>query len=487
MKLNLKGIRFNLWFSFFFFAVLVLFLLGSFQFLLIKPHFKENKTSEVKKIFAFIKHRLIKNKNIDQVVLNDIFKTTLDNDICVLILNKKVNRVYFSDAIGEICVLNDVLEYDKQIYNFKKGDYKILELLDNNELNISYKTKNTNKEMFLYGKKISDNYENFYLFINSPLEPIDSYLKFIISQYLYFTLLIIVISLLFAYFLSYKFSKPLIAMKKNAEILAQGNYQNVKFNGGYYSEYQVLANSLNDTTDKLAKIDMMRKEFIANISHDIKTPLTMIEAYSEMIKDISGEITLKRNEHLDIIINEVKYLDKLVFDLLELSKLQTQNYVLKKENFELKDLILNTAKNYEEIILKRNLSFKYDLIPAIIFADKLKITQVINNYLSNAIIYSKDNDIIEIKVVDLKDRYRISVIDQGQGIPLELQPYVWDRYYKIDKNFKRNNKQTGLGLAIVKAIIDAHKGKCGLKSTLNKGSEFYFELFKNIEVEDEIR
>lgn len=486
MKFNFKAIRFNLWLSFFFFAVLVLVLVGSFQFLLIRPHFRTNKTNEVKKLAEFIEIKVIKNNYADDSDFNQVFKSIIDNDVCVIVLNKNGKVVYFLDSLGEICVFNDVLEYNNELYSFKNTNLKVLELLEKGELNLSYNAKNTNKEMFLYGKKIIQNYEDFNLIINSPLEPVDSFIKFITGQYLFFTFVVIIISLLFAYFLASKFSKPLITMKYNAEILALGNYQNAKFDGGFYSEYQILADALNDATNKLAKIDTLRKEFLANISHDIKTPLTMIEAYSEMIKDISGDIPEKRKEHLEIIIGEAKYLDKLVTDLLELSQLQSKTYILKKENFELNELILEITKNYQALLQQKNLSFKFYLIPGVVYADRLKITQVINNYLSNAIKYSFNDGEIRVRIIDLKDRYRVTISDDGDGIPLHLQPYVWDRYYKIDKNFKRDIKQTGLGLAIVKAIIEAHGGKYGLKSKQNQGSEFYFELFKEVVVKDEI-
>lgn len=484
LKFNFKAIRFNLWLSFFLFAALVLLLLGTLQFVLIRPHFRSAKTKEVIALSDYIEEKLISNLYTNQKEFDAVFNTVINTDVCVVIYNRQGNVVYSLDSIGETCVLNAELEVNQQHYRFTTKKSNALELLDHGVLDISYNSKGTEREMFLYGKKISQKHENFYLFINGSLEPIDSYLKFISTQYLAFTIIIIVVSILFAYFLASKFSIPLINMKKNAEVLAQGQYAKAKFDGGYYSEYQVLATALNDATDKLAKIDTMRKELLANISHDIKTPLTMIEAYSEMIKDLSGDDPIKRNEHLDIIINESKYLDRLVTDLLELSKLQSKAYVLKKENFELNQLILDTVKSYEALLVSKELQLNLQLKDVVVFADKLKIQQVVNNYLSNAIKYSYPASTIQIKVIERKDRYRIEFIDQSDGITLEEQPYLWDRYYKIDKNFKRSISQTGLGLAIVKAIIEAHQGKYGVQSTEKVGSCFYFELFKEVEQND---
>ena len=125
-----------------------------------------------------------------------------------------------------------------------------------------------------------------------------------------------------------------------------------------------------------------------------------------------------------------------------------------------------------------------DLDDCVVYADEIKISQVIYNYLSNALKYSEDNSKIIIKTIVDEDKVRLEVKDEGSGIPQDALPYIWDRYYKVDKNFNRSVNSTGLGLAIAKAILEAHKAKYGVESIEKQGSTFYFELSKDYEEEN---
>ena len=336
--------------------------------------------------------------------------------------------------------------------------------------------------MLMYGKQIKTNLANYYMILNTPLEPVESYIDFILNQYFYIALIVIVIALVVAFFLAKNISSPIIKMKDEANKLAHGDY-NVKFETNSFSEINDLASTLDDATDKLSKTNDLRKDLIANVSHDIKTPLTMIKAYAEMIRDISGDDPKKRNEHLDVIIEESEYLDKLVTDMSELSKLQSGVIEINRDNFDLKDCTNKVVLLLSNIIKQKNINLVLDLDDCVVYADQIKISQVIYNYLSNALKYSPDDSKITVKIINSEDNVRLEVIDNGNGIAKEALPYIWDRYYKVDKNFNRTVNSTGLGLAIAKAILEAHKARYGVESEPGKGSTFWFELSKDYEEE----
>ncbi|MBQ2138811.1 MAG: HAMP domain-containing histidine kinase, partial [Erysipelotrichaceae bacterium] len=302
---------------------------------------------------------------------------------------------------------------------------------------------------------------NYYLVINTPLEPVESYIDFILNQYLYIAAIVIFIALIVAMFLARRISLPIVKMKDEANKLAQGDY-NAKFETNSFSEINDLASTLDDATEKLSKVNELRKDLVANVSHDIKTPLTMIKAYAEMIKDISGDDSKKRNEHLDVILQETEYLNKLVTDMSELSKLQSGVIEINRDNFDLKECVNKVVLLLSQAISEKNIKLILDLDDCFVYADEIKLSQVIYNFLSNALKYSDADSKITVRIRDSEDKVRLEVIDNGNGISEEALPYIWDRYYKVDKNFNRSVNSTGLGLAIAKAILEAHKAHYGV-------------------------
>lgn len=447
--------------------------MGILQFSLIKPYFKDNKVQSVKALSVTMEDMILEEKSFSKAL-----QLIVDNNLCALIVNDQGSVIYTGDSLGASCAFNQSVTVDERTFVPMQEAIVLNDLTRENlgELNMTLTNTKTQQEMIIYGKLIKDNLSNYYLYINSPLEPYDSLIRFFANQYLFYMLIIAVISIVLATFLSNKLTGPIVNMKKSADILATGNYD-VHFDNSYYNELNDLANTLNDATSKLSKVDELRKDLIANVSHDIKTPLTMIKAYAEMIMDISGDNKQKREEHLNVIISEADYLDHLVSDMSELSKLQSGNYILQQANFDIVKVIKEIINIYHVLIRDQHIDCKYigdDSV--IVYADEIKIKQVIQNFVSNAIKHTQDDAKLIIKVIRLDDAIRIEVIDNGQGIKEDELPYIWDRYYKIDKSFRRNQQSSGLGLAIVKAILDAHGASYGVISEQGKGSCFYFEL-----------
>ncbi len=486
MKFDLHGIRFNVFKYLFLFSLAILLLFGGLQLVLIRPYYRDNKMQSVKNISTSIENNLL-NKQASQADVEAIFDLVVNNDTCVAVYNENGDNIYYSDAIGEACMLHQDIELFGENLNIAGDSKHFVSLLkDHKRLEATIESRVTGYEMLVYGRVIANDLVNYYLVLNSPLEPVESVIDFILGQYLYIAIIVFVIAFVVALFLANNLSSPIRKMQKEALKLQSGHY-NVHFQSPNptFSEINDLALTLDNAALKLSKIDELRKDLLANVSHDIKTPLTMIQAYAEMIEDISGDDPLKRKEHLDIILKETDYLNKLITDMQELSKMQSGNLELKKDNFDLKDTVEDIIDLLDALFKEHQLKLVLDLKPVVVYADELKISQVIYNFLSNAIKHSPKGGSIYITIIDKDDYVRLEVRDEGEGINEEDLPYIWDRYYKIDKRFKRNLDSTGLGLAIAKAILEAHHARYGTKSKIGEGALFYFELSKEYEEEND--
>ncbi len=458
-------------------------LLGFLLVVLIKPYYRNDRLNTIDTISETIENLLLK-KNVNNQDIESAARTIVGNNVCAIIYNENSKSIYSPpDSLGQLCMLDKQITVGDMTYTIKDEPEKMIALIKNyNPFSQTIYSQFTGIEMLLYGKQLKTNLANYYLILNTPLEPVESYIDFIMNQYLYLAMIVIVISLILAFFLAKNISQPIIKMKNEANKLAQGDYD-AKFETNSFSEINDLASTLDDATEKLSKINDLRKDLIANVSHDIKTPLTMIKAYAEMIKDISGEDPKKRNEHLDVIIQESEYLDKLVSDMSELSKLQSGVIEINRDNFDMKECVGRVVVLLSKAAEEKNVQLIVNCDDCVAYADEIKISQVIYNFLSNALKYSDDNAIIIINVFDSENAIRVEVVDNGNGISKEALPYIWDRYYKVDKNFNRSVNSTGLGLAIAKAILEAHKARYGVESTVNEGSTFWFELSKDYEEE----
>lgn len=477
--------KFRTWLYFLIFSFLILLALGTLLIGFIKPYYRENRINTINTVVSTIESELIDGRP-DKNTVDRTNKLIVGNNACAIIYNQNGQNLYEVDSLGELCMLDDDLLIDNETVNIRDNPERIIdEISEKGLLNLTLSSNITGDEMLLYGKKISGNLVNYYLIINTPLELLELYVDFILRQYLFLSVAIIFVSLMVAFILANRITSPIIRMRKEAIKLADGNYD-VRFNNEEsYTEINDLATTLDDAADKLSKINELRKDLVANVSHDIKTPLTVIQSYAEMIRDISGDDPIKRNEHLEVILKETEYLTKLINDMKEYSKMQAGYIELNKSNFDLKACTNSVISLLNGLIKEKKLKLKKNLKSVIVYADEVKISQVIYNYLSNAIKYSSDKKTITINIIDDENFVRLEVVDEGDGIEEEALPYVWDRYYKIDKQFKRNENSTGLGLAIAKAILEGHKAKYGVSSKLHEGSTFYFELSKDYDNETE--
>ena len=398
-------------------------------------------------------------------IIESMDDITLDNNICLEYMDYYGNKYYYNNKISS-CLLGRNKIIDKELVKFKQSGEetafeKILNPI-NNSVSLLYCIKKGNGYIFLF----------------TSLEDIGTTTSLIKNQLIYVTLLAILFSIIIALFLSRRIAKPISDMTKKAEKLAEGNY-NVQFTTTGIKEIDELANTLNYLEQEVSKTDEYRRDLMANVSHDLKTPLTMIKAYAEMIRDITLDNKEKTKENLNVIIDETDRLNILVNDILELSKLQNNQDNLNIEKFDIVELINDILKRYQIIKETENYNLILESPSSIIVkADKKRISQVIYNLINNATNYTGDDLTVTIRITENAKDCKIEIIDTGKGIDEKDLTNIWNRYYKKEKNHKRNVVGTGLGLSIVKNILEQHHFKYGVNSIKDKGTTFYFQVKK---------
>ena len=475
MKLDTHGIRFRLWLAFFLLASGITILLGLLQTGLIRPYYRNRKIQSIRTVADSIQEDLV-GTNTTTDSFSIALRRAVDNDVCVAIYNEKGKNIYDADSLGAGCIFHLPADTAGDVFSFDEV-YRLLNEGDK-EYSANMTNVRTGQEMIVYGRKIEEELSNYYLFVNSPLEPVDSIVSIFTRQYTFYTAGAIVLASIIALYISSRLTKPIVDMNKEALKLAAADYS-ASFSGGEFTETRELADTLNAANDKLSKIDELRRDLIANVSHDIRTPLTDIRAYAEMILDISGDDPKKRAKHLDVIIRETDYMNRLVNDMSELSKMQSGNYELSRENIDIAELIEEIAELDAPLLEAGKINLVMEVGDSLTaYADEIKISQVIANYFSNAIKHSPEGGTITVRAWMKEDEetIRVEVSDEGEGISKEELPYIWDRYQKSSKSFSRNQTSTGLGLAIVKAILDSHGALYGVDTEKGKGSTFWFEL-----------
>lgn len=321
------------------------------------------------------------------------------------------------------------------------------------------------------------------IMINSVLTPVDATVSTLKAELKIISVILVLIAFVLAFALSKSISKSIIKINDEAKKLAEGDYS-VNFNSKDYMEVAELSDTLNYAASELGKADSFQKELIANVSHDLRTPLTMIKGYAEVMRDIPGENT---SENVQVIIDETERLSGLVNDMLDISKLKAGTISIQPQDYNITASIRHVLERYNKLreVDGFTIDFVYDR-EVEIYADEQKMYQVLYNLINNAINYTGEDKKVTVTQKVMDNILRIEVKDTGQGVKQEDIPYVWDRYYKDSSAHKRAIQGTGLGLSIVKNVLELHGAKYGVFSTQLQGATFWFEIAINpFEEEDE--
>ena len=466
LKFNTRKINFKLWIYFTAFAGVILIILWLLQIVFLNSFYTSMKENDIIKIGKDIKTSY--NQPDFQDKVNQI---AFQNSIMVFITDNNGN---IQNIFDEHVLIN------RNNYGNNPISVEVSNILSkvrgSDELYAvdMVKQNRFNGQTLVYGTKLPDGY----LIISAPIDNVSGATSVLRTQLIYVTGILLVLSFLIAFFISRKFTKPISEITELAGELAKGNYD-VRFSGGHYAEIDELVETLNYMAGELSKVENLRRELIANVSHDLRTPLTLIKAYSEMLHDQTGDNKEKREEQLQIIISETDRLTKLVNNILDLSKLQSGNENIKLENINLSEIVERVLLGFkplcdkEKYVINKNIKDNLHVL-----GDSVRLEQVLYNLIGNAVNHIGKNKKIFVNLDDLGEKVRFEVIDNGSGIAKGEILHIWERYYKAKNHKEKHDGGLGIGLAIVKNILELHKAEYGVESAVGKETKFWVELKK---------
>jgi len=311
----------------------------------------------------------------------------------------------------------------------------------------------------------------------------------------YIGIIAILISYFIVRFVSKNISHPILQMVDISDRMANLDFE-ARYEGNDKTEIGLLGSHINSLSETLEKtiselkstnaeltqelqkrteIDEMRKEFLSNVSHELKTPIALIRGYAEGLTDCVNDDEESRNFYCEVIADEAEKMNELVRKLLELNELEDGHSQVSIERFDITELVKNCIEASDILFKQNDIKLEFDSNQQVfVWSDELKIEQVFNNYLSNAIHYADGNKIIRITVAELEDKVRVSVFNTGTPIPPEDIEHIWTKFYKVDKARTREYGGSGAGLSIVKASMDALSEEYGVINH-EDGVEFWFE------------
>lgn len=500
MKLNKISLKWKLFSFILIFAIVIIIVVCVFQILLLEPIYRHTKIEQTRNMMDDV-YGLVNGSDIAKI------KDT-ESDLYISLTN------YMTDTESDVYIIERVPgDFIGSTFQKNPDEYKIafpeetlmalktvnerLGWIDQGKLwrglsvgdpvfynkSISKDSKVWEYSLTKSTKDIDDDIvycqlvtladqNNYLIIISSRLTPVQPAVNTLKMQLFYITGIVVLLSIVIALILSRVIAKPIVDISASAKSLARGEYD-IEFKGTGYREIAELNDTLNYTVAELKKTETLQRELLANISHDLRTPLTLITGYAEMIRDLPSE---NNSENIQVIVDEANRLSLLVSDLLTLSRISAQTEPLKITKFNLTEAIRSVVNRQQKFVEHDDFKivFTYDT-PVMIEADQMKIEQVIYNFITNAINYSGKSRLIEVIQTVSDNKVHIAIKDYGIGIKEEELEVIWQRYYRVDKGHQRSTQGSGLGLSIIKGILEYHKFPYGVESVEGKGSTFWFE------------
>ena len=470
------------------FAALLLLLLWLLQIVYLDRFYRRIKINEISGAAAAIVH------NIDSDNLLALLeRLASEREMCIRIDNLSVmgnserqDEVYGYDApVLPDCIIHHLsLPEIARLYNSAldaggpytevfSGDFFRSRLVEGGVLISRRPGFGRGESMVLSQVFYGENGDEFLLLLDSKLLPVDATVHTLRLQLFFITGLMVAVALLLSFIIARRLAAPISRINAGAKRLAAGDFETA-FDGKGYRETGELAETLNYAAAELSRTERLQRELIANISHDLRTPLTMIGGYAEVMRDVPGE---NNSENAQVIIGEVKRLGSLVSAVLDLSKLRAGVDQPDFSEFDLGELVEGLVENYRRLLAAEG----YSIIlegggEAWVRADEKRIEQVLCNFLNNALTYTGPAKDVTVRQLITGDKVRVEVADSGDGIdPAHLQE-IWQRYYRLKGAHKRATHGAGLGLSIAREVLEQHKAAYGVQSELGQGSVFWFEL-----------
>ena len=489
LRIDYRSIKFKTWLYFILFAAVLMLALWIVQIFLLNNFYGLMKTVQTQEVAKEIESSY-RHNDISEFV-SDVDTISDSYDMYIYVVSYDGQQTFFGPSADDFALapgLSDDssrAEFASQIKTLNESMIK-----NNGSANMTFESEDSTEKVMACGRVLtSKTKDDMIAYIFSPLWPVSSTIKILTNQLFIVTLISLLLACVISLYLSMRITRPIKNMERTAARLASDEY-GIVFPDGHYTELNNLSTTLTGASIELEKSDVMQKDLVANVSHDLRTPLTVIKSYAEMIRDLSGDNPEKRNEHLQVIIDETDRLNNLVEDLLAVSRLQSGKMTLKRTNFDLTEATRSIVNMYsgmenrydsnrDGVIDEEDRQFHVTLSCKnnyTVNGDEEKIKQVIANLVSNAIKFCGDDGAVIVTIKRHGKYVRLSVQDHGAGIHPDEIEHIWDRYYRASSNTVRTTEGTGLGLSICKEILTLHKADFGVDSTPGKGSTFWFQL-----------
>lgn len=444
-----------------------------------------NKQSEFIKVYEELKAG-IESEGISLENPNEeLNKLAERNNIALLVLNQRAEVVYISARSV------DILVYQLQGYLFDKNAGQVLQSTDGYVLNRTWDPRNNTEYIEMWGR-----FENGDIFImRSPLESIRTAVSIFNRFVCIVGILLLLVSCVAGWYFSKRLTEPILELAQISQKMANLDFE-AKYTRGGEDEIGILGQSFNQMSEKLKqtitdlkqanyelqkdleqreKMEVMRNEFVGNVSHELKTPIALIQGYAEGLKDGISEDPESQEFYCEVIMDEAEKMNRLVKNLLTLNQLEHGEEIY-FERFDVVLIIKGILQSLEVMIAQKEARIAFpEEEPVYVWSDQFKVEQVLRNYITNALNHVDGDRVIEIRIQIDEDVARVSVFNTGEPIPEEDIPHIWDKFYKVDKARTREYGGNGIGLSIVKAIMDAFHRDYGVENYSN-GVKFWFEI-----------
>ncbi len=479
---RLPGVRHRVMIYLMSFAAAVLALLWLFQIVWLDDFYRWNKTRQIRQTSDILA------ANIDSSELAPLINHLANrSDVCVLLLDEYGKTVQSSDD-SRFCLIHRMSKADRNFWcDLAPADGSVLTELFNVAPMLDVRVNPRNfrgrvpqidgeQQALLCVRRVTlTNGTAAYLLLNAIITPLDATVETLRTQLLVITAAVLLGAVLLAWLISRRVAQPIIETNEAARRLSRGEYHPPE-HGGEYLEMAELNETLTRAAHDLSQVENLQHELIANISHDLRTPLTMIGGYAEVMRDIPGEAS---PENMQIIIDESARLTSLVSELLDFSRLQTGSVKLEIAPFDLTQAVEAIVQRVARMTEKDGYILRFAPETHItVLADEMRIGQVVYNLIGNALTYTGEDKTVTVTQTEAAGRVRIAVRDTGKGIPAEELALIWNRYYRAKESHRRAVIGSGLGLSIVQSILEKHGAEYGVDSTAGEGTTFWFECNK---------
>ena len=471
------------------FVGLILFMIVVFMIVngsFLEKYYISNKKSEFIKVYTMVQEGVENGTISSETPEKDLGRLTEKNNISIAVIDSEYNVVYTNVREKQMMVV--------QLfgYLYDKNHQEVLEKTDSYDICKSVDPQNNTEYLTMWG-----NFDNGDIFImRSPLESIRSAVT-IFNRFIGVVGgCVILVSVLLAWYFSKRITEPIKELATLSQKMADLDFD-AKYTSGGSNEIGVLGENFNRMSERLEqtisnlkeanyklqkdieqkeKRENMRSEFLGNVSHELKTPIALIQGYAEGLKEGVNDDPESREFYCEVIMDEAGKMNRMVKNLLALNQLEFGEDDVQFERFDITSLISGVLQSLDILIEQKEAQVIFShKNPVYVWADEFKVEQVVRNYVNNALNHVDGEKVIEIKITQENDMAKITVFNTGTPIPEEDLPHIWEKFYKVDKARTREYGGNGIGLSIVKAIMDSFGKGYGVINHTN-GVEFWFEL-----------